>query len=450
MILKPTKFDRNLINCIILCFIAASLSLVWAIIEGNGFFTVRDDFDVQQIPFSVLANNMLAEGLDGWCWNLDLGSSMVQGLGFYNLGSPFFWLTLLFPSDIFPYIVGYIYILKYVVAGVSAYIYIKLFVKNPTFAVSGALLYAFSGFQSVNLLFYHLHDVVSFFPLMLYGLEKAMEEKGDKKIFIFAVFINCLTNYYCFVQEVVFLIIYFAFRFIVGSSFREVINRIFICSYCGIFGIAMSAILFLPSVLYISNTSRVESELSLSQFFFNPIYNLFVTKGFLLPGEAMHDNSSVIKADYSSTGSYLPLVGLSLVFAYFYKNKNWLSNIVKTLIIISFFPFVSSCFILFAENNRRWWYMLVLMMALISSIVLQNMEDYKKHIIKGVILNLVCVTLFYLGIRLLPWQYGFPETLTFHNIRLFGLFLITIVGLIGVLVAIGFKKHYYRCILAGI
>ena len=175
--LNVKKFDSNLIKCIILCSITAILSLGWAIIEGNGFFTIRADLDVQQIPFTVLTHNMISEGFDGWCWNLDLGSSMIQGLSFYTLGSPFFWLSMLFPAKAFPYIIGIFYILKYIMAGVFAYIYIKTMVKDPKYAVLGALLYAFSGFQSTNLLFYHFHDVVAFFPLLLYGIEKSNERK---------------------------------------------------------------------------------------------------------------------------------------------------------------------------------------------------------------------------------------------------------------------------------
>lgn len=143
-----------------------------------------------------MAKNSVSGGIDGWCWNLDLGTSAINGLSFYNLGSPFLWIALIFPVRCFPYIVGFLYILKYTIAAVFSYLYIKLFVNDSKYAIIGALLYSFSSFQATNLLFYHFHDVVAFFPLLLYGLEKLIQEKQYFQLFVFAVFINCFLNYY--------------------------------------------------------------------------------------------------------------------------------------------------------------------------------------------------------------------------------------------------------------
>ena len=52
---------------------------------------------------------------------------------------------------------------KYAAAAVCAYSYLKRFVGKK-YAALGAMLYAFSGFQSVNLIFHHFHDAVAFFP----------------------------------------------------------------------------------------------------------------------------------------------------------------------------------------------------------------------------------------------------------------------------------------------
>ena len=62
--------------------------------------------------------------------------------------------------------------LKYGVASLTAYAYIRRFVKTPNAALIGALLYAFSGFQAYNVFFNHFHDVTAFFPLLLLALEQ--------------------------------------------------------------------------------------------------------------------------------------------------------------------------------------------------------------------------------------------------------------------------------------
>ena len=63
---------------------------------------------------------------------------------------------MLFPANWYPYLTGWLYILKYTAAGVTAYYYLRRFTKGENGAVAGALMYAFSAFQSINLMFYHL------------------------------------------------------------------------------------------------------------------------------------------------------------------------------------------------------------------------------------------------------------------------------------------------------
>lgn len=143
----------------------------------------------------MLTNEAIKKGNFLWNWNIDLGSSFIGAMGYYTLGSPFFWLTLLFPKNAFPYLAGWIYMLKYAIAGVSSFLYLRRFVGDKKFALLGSVLYAFSGFQTTNLLFYSFHDAVAFFPFMLLGLEKLIvdNKKGE---FAFSVFLNAFINYY--------------------------------------------------------------------------------------------------------------------------------------------------------------------------------------------------------------------------------------------------------------
>ena len=146
------------------------------ILQSGGFLTLAADFNEQQLPFSVAAWKGVRSG-SPWLWGVDLGSSLITTFSFYNLGSPFFWLTLPFPVDSFPRLAGFLFILKYMTAAGSGYVYLRRFCGTPA-AVTGALIYAFSGFQATNLMFSHFHDVVAFFPLLLTGLEDHLRENG--------------------------------------------------------------------------------------------------------------------------------------------------------------------------------------------------------------------------------------------------------------------------------
>ena len=76
------------------------------ILKEKGIFTLYADFNNQQIPFNILANHAAKSGEVFWNWNIDLGSNFIGAFSFYNLGSPFFWITLLFPPKAFPYLAG--------------------------------------------------------------------------------------------------------------------------------------------------------------------------------------------------------------------------------------------------------------------------------------------------------------------------------------------------------
>ena len=207
----------------LLCLLTGCLIFVPYIVMGGGIFTIRADFIYQQIPFNMMANEAVKSGDVFWNWNTDLGSAFV-GYSFYNLGSPFFWLSLLFPGAVFPYLIGPLLILKCGVAGLTSYAFLQRYVKNKNYAVIAALLYAFSGYQSMNLLYNHFHDVVALFPLLLFTLDEMMENRRVGW-FALAVALNALVNFVLFTGEVVFVVLYFVCRYLI-PDFRSSIRKL--------------------------------------------------------------------------------------------------------------------------------------------------------------------------------------------------------------------------------
>ena len=127
--MKKDRVDIYFIRTILFSLIAAGITFGYFIMKDKGFFTVVDDFNAQQLPFATAVWNMLHSGDAGeWSWNIDLGSSFINTFSFYNLGSPFIWLSLLAPRGVFPYLAGFLYIVKYVTAAATAYLYLRLFI----------------------------------------------------------------------------------------------------------------------------------------------------------------------------------------------------------------------------------------------------------------------------------------------------------------------------------
>lgn len=442
--IKKRKADPWLICCVFCALIAAGMTFGYFIIQEKGFFTVVADFNSQQLTFATAVWNMLHSGNAGeWIWNIDLGSSFVNTFSFYNLGSPFYWISLLFPRGSFPYLAGFLYILKYVVAGMTAYLYLRLFAEDRRYAVIGALLYAFSGFQTTNLEFFHFHDVTAVFPLMLLGLELSMKDKRRQPAFVFAIFLNCLINYFFFIQEVIFLVVYYLVRYH-GLGWKEFLKGIANCLLCGILGVGMASILFIPAVLYLLGNARSQMVMYLQNFAYDSRGLLHILKGLLFPGEPMDSLSVLKERNWDSTSAYLPLFGLSLVFAYLDREKNWLRRLLLILGVMALSPILESVFLLFAQIYQRWWYMFVMMMALATMKVAESPEKYRMT--RGCLLYIVILTAFYFLVRYMPWN-SKGESVVYHELRFLFFYLIALSGPVILILLKKLRRFCYRPLL---
>ena len=165
--LSWTEERRNGLIAFLLGFGSLLLVLLPILIADGGYYIYYGDYNSQQIPFYQLANDAVRTGSFGWNWYTDLGANFIGSYSFFLLGSPFFWLSVLLPRSWVVFAMPFLLCLKHGVAALTAYAYIRRFVRNPKAAMIGGMLYAFSGFQLFNIFFNHFQDVTAFFPLML-------------------------------------------------------------------------------------------------------------------------------------------------------------------------------------------------------------------------------------------------------------------------------------------
>ena len=409
-----------------LALLSAAAAILPFVISGHGVLTLRDDFNYQQLAFSILCGDFIKHGNFGWSWVTDLGSSVIGSYSFYNLASPFALLTAWLPAAAIPYAAAPVLILKYCTAAVLAFLFIKRFVGNPDAAVFGALLYAFCGFQTVNLIF-PFHDVTALFPLLLIGLEELVINRR-RGVFALSVALSCMLNYYFFFGQIVFLVIYFAFRFIIGETSslhpaacetkkpetlsRKIIRRLVNAAHCiaeGLLGIGIAGVIFIPSVLSVLQNPRIGS--SVSEIIFDWTRYFTILQGYFLPADVMGSQGYFLEKACTSCSLCLPFIAMSFVFAYMLKNKKKpLTLFAVSIIIISCIPILNSMFSMFnSQYYARWFYMAALIFALISSIALSEAAAaeicraessdrkkdlfHKKYLIRGSAANLICVVI---------------------------------------------------------
>ena len=78
--------------------LAGALFILPFSFHNGGFFYLGSDFVEQQVPFWSYCIDAVKRGDIFWTPGLDLGTGFTGAFSFYVLGSPFFWLSLIFPA----------------------------------------------------------------------------------------------------------------------------------------------------------------------------------------------------------------------------------------------------------------------------------------------------------------------------------------------------------------
>ncbi|MEG1428065.1 MAG: YfhO family protein, partial [Oscillospiraceae bacterium] len=338
----------------------------------------------------------------GWSHLTDLGANFIGSYSFYVLGSPFFWLTIPFPGDWLQYLMGPLLILKFACATLTAYIFLKRYVRNQNYALIGAVLYAFSGFSIYNVFFNHFHEAIVFFPLLLAALDEYMEIRR-RGVFGIMVFLCCTVNYYFFVGQVVFVCMYFFLR-LICKSWKISIKDFLFLALEAVLGLGMSAVLLLPSILAILQNSRVTNPINgWNALLYNkPQRYMHIIECFFFPPDlaARPNFTPDSESKWASLGAWLPLFSMTGVIGWMQmKKKHWLKKLLYMSFACALVPGLNAVFQLFnASYYARWYYMLTLVMALATIMALENVRtDWKRAIkwtvlITGTIALLVGVT----------------------------------------------------------
>ena len=364
--------------------LTAAALFVPYIISSNGYFIFYGDFNVQQIPFYKMCHAAIRSGNVKWSFTTDLGANFVGSYAFYLLGSPFFWLTIPFPNSFVPHLMGPLLILKFALAALTAYLYIRRFTRTPEAARLGGLLYAFSGFSVYNIFFNHFHEAIIVFPLLLLAMEYLITE-NRRGYFALAVALCAVTNYFFFYGMVVFCLIYYFVR-LASKDIKFKLSRFLWIAFESVLGVLMAAVLLLPAVLGVLGNERLTHILlgwhgimySREQIYLNIIECFFFPPD--LPARPVFFPQAEVK--WASLGGWLPLFGMTGVISWFAaRKKTWIKRMIIICAFMALVPILNSAFYAFNGSYfARWFYMPILIMCLASSRVTEEEIDLKPGI----------------------------------------------------------------------
>lgn len=425
--------------CLIAFMAGAAIFLLAALpyAAENGFlFYFYGDFEAQQMPFLVYLRQILGEpAVPQYDFTAGLGMDFLDAYSFYNLFSPFTLITVLIPQKALIYAVPFLIALKLGVCCLNGYLYASRFCKEPCYALIAAMLYTFSGYQMVNFVFHYM-DGIAFFPLLLYALEAAVTEKR-RGLFGTAVALCALTNYYLFVIEVIFVIIYFLVR-LTDRSFGIGVKDFFCLGAEALLGTAAAGIVIVPAIVCILGSPRFGESYSLNNimqalFYETPWrYARILQSVFTVPDTQGYTNVFPdFRGEYpagsrwSSQAMYLPLFGMSGVIAFMCdKRKCWQTKLIAICFVIAFIPVLNSIFSLGRTTYyARWMFAPVLIMSVMTALALENSpEKFKLGIvINGAVVIVTAVfTLIFPMEKLSLWETGayYSDTQKWTNLGL--------------------------------
>lgn len=374
-LLLGAQKERKTFTFLVALLTAACLFVPY-IVMSEGYFTFYGDFNVQQIPFYQMCHGAIRDGNINWNWLTDLGSDFVGAYSFYTLGSPFFWVTLLFPNSFVPYLMGPLLILKFAFAALTGYLYIRRFTKTSYAASLGGLLYAFSGFSVYNIFFNHFHEAIIVFPLLLLSMEKLITE-NHRGVFALAVAFCAITNYFFFFGMVVFCIIYFFVR-LSSKAIKIKISRFLALVFEAVLGLAIAAALLVPALSAIMGNERISSILmgwngityGKEQIYLYVIQSFFFPPD--LPARPVFFPEANVK--WSSVAGWLPVFSMTGFFAWFkLREKSWQKRLLAICALCALVPILNSAFYAFNTSYyARWFYMPILIIALITVMLTED------------------------------------------------------------------------------
>ena len=383
--MKKSITDNIYTKAFLLGFITAFALFIPFLVADKGFFIYAGDYNSQQIPFYMYMNQMVKSGNFSWSWATDLGSPVITSYSFYLLGSPFFWLSCLFPYKAVPYIMPWLLMLKFAVGNMGAFGYLRRYAKNDNYAMLGAVLYTFSGFSLYNIFFNHFIEAVVFFPYLLWALDEFMYN-GRKAVFPIAVAINLLNNYFFFRGQIVFLAIYFSVK-VYNGEYQLTVKKFLNIAFESITGCLMGIVLFVPSAISVVENPRVAKSLSsFGLWIYSTVQQyLAIAASALLPPDPPYIPSLFTEGaiKWTSMSAFIVLGGLFGLFVFQkYNRRSSFYKTAVTCIICAFVPVLNSMFYAFNSSYyARWYYMPLLMLAAMN---MQSFAMDEKRIFHGV------------------------------------------------------------------
>lgn len=370
--------------------------------EGKSFIWGAGVEDGLSQHFSALAyygealreffRNLLAghPKLVMWDMSLGYGADILSTLNYYAIGDP---LNLLYgfvsPKNT-ETMYDFMILLRMYLAGITFIMYARKMKKRSYGTVIGALVYVFSGFCfRLGLRHPFFINPMIYFPLLCLGIEKIYQRERPY-VFIFAVCVSAMSNYYFLYMLTIFAVIYAWIRFYKYTEENKIKTFFLTILKFGIYytlGIAMAAVILLPSVIGFLGNGRYGKGADWKSLIVYPgKYYLLFIENFIGYGN-MGSNTNA---------GYLPIVGIVVLFTLFsqrMKHKKYRVAFIASIIAL-ILPIFGYAFNGFSYANNRWAFALSFIVALLTAEMYPRLFVMSKRQQIGIGAGIIIYTVF--------------------------------------------------------
>lgn len=325
-----------------------------------------------------------------WDMSLGYGADILSTLNYYAIGDP---LNLLYgfvsPKNT-ETMYDFMIVLRMYLAGITFIMYARKMKKRSYGTVIGALAYVFSGFCfRLGLRHPFFINPMIYFPLLCLGIEKIYQRERPY-VFIFAVCVSAMSNYYFLYMLTIFAVIYAWIRFYKYTEENKMKNFFLTILKFGIYytlGIAMAAVILLPSVIGFLGNGRYGNGVDWKSLIVYPgKYYLLFIENFIGYGN-MGSNTNA---------GYLPIVGIVVLFTLFsqrMKHKKYRAAFIASIIAL-ILPIFGYAFNGFSYANNRWAFALSFIVALLTAEMYPRLFVMSKRQQIGIGAGIIIYTVF--------------------------------------------------------
>lgn len=263
--------------------------------------------------------------------NTFMGVDNVMSNTYYGLFSPFTIALLFFPRNLIPQAMSLISIARLVVGGLLFRIYLKYLGTSERTARLFSFAYAFVGWIAYYLWFNMFYEVLTFFPLILFGIEKVIKERKIWAVCL-GFFLLGICNYFFLLTIGIFGVLYAGFRYFQTIKTRNLKENLLVILYGVLgfaFGMGMAMFCVFPAIISSFSINRATQGKYfevLKQALIDKDYKYFFTIFFKCWSANVTNYGNEMKDYYYSF--YFPLV------SYFYPP---VSNRYVNLVHVSSF-----------------------------------------------------------------------------------------------------------------